>query len=122
MIQKEALTEIAKRYIEIVNQIKKLEAEKEKLRERLIYSEKEKIKTENGTVRIITKKNAVLDDEKIILTLDKQELTKIATISVSKFKKFTENKLDIDIDDFIIGYKETKEVRIIPPDKQDKNK
>lgn len=115
MIQKEALTEIAKRYIEIVNQIKKLEAEKEKLREKLIYSEREKIKTENGTVKIITKKNTILDDEKIILTLDKQELTKIATISVSKFKKFAENKLDIDIDDFIIGYKETKEVRIIPP-------
>ena len=113
MIQKESLTEIAEKYIEIVNQIKKLEAEKEKLREKLINSEKEKIKTKNGTIRILTKKNAILDDEKIIFTLSKQELTKVATISVSKFKKLAENKFNID--DFIVGYKELKEVKIILP-------
>jgi K+ transporter len=114
MIQKESLTEIAAKYIEIVNQIKELEEQKEKLRNKLIYSEEEKIKSKNGTVKILTKKNAVLDDEKIIFTLNKEELTKVATISVSKFRKFAERKFDIN--DFIIGYKETKEVRIILPD------
>ena len=114
MIQKESLTEIAAKYIEIVNQIKKLEEEKEKLREKLVNSEKEKIKTENGTVRIFTKKSAILDDEKIIFTLSKQELIKVATISVSKFRKFAENKFNID--DFIVDYKEFKEVKIILPE------
>jgi len=120
MIQKESLIEIAEKYIEIANQIKKLEEEKEKLREKLINSEKEKIKTENGTVRILTKKNAILNDEKIIFTLSKQELTKVATISVSKFRKLAENKFDID--DFIVGYKELKEVKIILPGEWNGNK
>jgi DNA-binding protein H-NS len=115
MIQKESLIEIAEKYIEIANQIKKLEEEKEKLREKLINSEKEKIKTENGIIRVLTKKNAILNDEKIIFTLSKQELTKVATISVSKFRKLAENKFNID--DFIIDYKEVKEVKIILPDK-----
>jgi len=113
-MQKESLTEIAAKYIEIVSQIKKLEEEKEKLREKLINSQKEKIETENGTIRIFTKKNAILDDKKIIFTLSKQELAKVATISVSKFRKFAENKLNID--DFIVDYKEVKEVKIILPE------
>ncbi len=110
-MQKENLKEIAAKYIQITNQIKKLEEEKEKLREKLISSEKEKIETENGTVKISTKKSAILDDKKIIFTLSKQELAEVATISVSKFKKFTENKLNIE--DFIVDYKEIKEVKII---------
>jgi cell shape-determining protein MreC len=44
MIQKESLTEIAAKYIEIVNQIKKLEEEKEKLREKLVNKEFKKVK------------------------------------------------------------------------------
>lgn len=105
------IEEIAERYAEITKQIKELEAEKEELRKTLINSEKEKIRTRNGTIRIVTRKNAILDNEKIILTLSKQELIEVASISVSKFKKFSAGRLDIS--DYIIGYKETKEISVI---------
>jgi len=118
-MQKESLTEIAAKYIEIINQIKKFEEEKEELRKKLVSSEKKEIKTENGTVRIFTKKNAILDDGKIISTLSKEDLAEVVSISMSKFRKFAENKLNID--DFIVDYKEVKEVKIILPLKTTEN-
>jgi hypothetical protein len=120
MIQKREFNRNCSKYIEIINQIKKLEEEKEKLREKLINSEKEKIGTRNGIIKILTKKNAILDNDKIIFTLSKQELTKVATISISKFRKFAENKFNID--DFIVDYKITKEVKVMPLDKQNGSK
>jgi hypothetical protein len=47
-------------------------------------------------------------------------LVKVATISVSKFRKFAENKFNID--DFIVDYKITKEVKVMPLDKQSGSK
>ncbi|MBX0311519.1 MAG: hypothetical protein JHC31_07035 [Sulfurihydrogenibium sp.] len=110
------LERITERYIEIVRKIKELEEEKEKLRKMLIDSEKEEIRTKNGAIRIIAKKYAILDEKKIILTLSKQELAEVVTISISRFKKFAEsNEGKFDVENFVAGYKETKEVLVNLP-------
>lgn len=115
MLVKEArIEEIAERYVEITRLIKELEEEKEDLRRKLLSSQKEQIKTKNGTVRVLTKRYAILDEKKIILTLSKQELAEVASVSISKFKKIAETK-ELNVEDFVISYRETKEVLVNLP-------
>jgi hypothetical protein len=108
------LERIAERYVEVTKKIKELEEEKERLRKALISSERERIETQNGTVRILTKKYAILDEKKIIQALTKQELAEVASVSVSRFKKFAESK-EFNMEDFIADYRETKEVLVNLP-------
>jgi ribosomal protein S17 len=112
-----SIEKAAERYVEVLRLLKQLEAEKEELRKRLVYSEKEKIKTRNGTVvRITTRKTAIVDNDKVIFTLNKKELTEVATISISKLRKLAENRFNVD--DFV-EYRETKEIKVIPPKEEE---
>ena len=108
-----ALAKLADDYGKLDEAIKKLEAQKKRLREKILktVSPGEEIKGSRYKIKVEVAQRAVIDPAKAYERLGKELFLRVANVSAEKTRKITTPQ---EFEELVEKYVETKKVRVQP--------